>query len=644
MLWGVSPIQTEGLMSLVTRTVTRNVLPSSHILLSQAGAAHANNPTAALLPELDEAMLAGILRQPMAEIARRRHPPRGDPGYVDFFGCSVRPDEFVFRRRRFGPTAVGRSAHARALWSLKTVPCCTEHWEYLIDACACGAIQRWQSADRLDRCDVCNAPLARVPAVEVEPDLREGLAFILGLIDPDEVRRAAARAMLPVALAGWDGGMILELALALMPLTPDGYAPRRGDPPPAADQVAYATSLSRSADLVRGWPATLVPALEHAVTHRSRSRRNVRYTGVMDYLPALASEVLPIVVRSAIEEALAPISSAAGETPPEQIGMMEAAERLGRPLQLLAPARREGRLRTHICLRANRIFPTLDHAEVEYLREFGSSRISVEKASDSYDLPAYAMTLIADADRITPENHPFLVAHYGDPQLHAAEYLRFKDAVRAAAVRSSSDQPDQPDHRGPGHDVAGTRPSAQPLGIADPVPLHRAARAIGGGLKPWGAILDRLLSGDIPFVIAGDRVGRIEIGRDDALALRNIDLASVKPSWLPPTCSQRDALEILNLPGKHADLLKTFAGADDDWEMSWDAILNLARTRITLTEMCARTGVQGVRLEKLMEDGGCPRLDRFGWLRAPALANLQRIAVDEVRRRKIRDVPPVRRL
>lgn len=595
------------------------------ILLSQVGAAHANNPTAALLPGLDEAMLADILRQPLAEIVRRRHLPRSDPGRVDFFGCSVRADEFVFRRRRFGPTAVGRSAHAPALWSLKTVPCCTEHWQYLVDACTCGSIQRWQSADRLDRCDVCNAPLARVPAVEVEPDLRGGLAFLLGLIDPDRARRAAARAMLPEALAGWDGGMILELALALMPLTPDGYALRRGDPPPAADQVAYATSLSRSADLVRGWPATLVPALQHAVTDRSRSRRNVRYTGVTDYLPALASEVLPAIVRSAIEEALAPIASAAGATPPDQMGMMEAAERLGRPLQLLAPARREGRLRAHICLRANRIFPTLDRAEVEYLREFGRNRISFEKASDGYDLPAYAMTLIADEGHITPESHPFLIARYGDPQLHAAEYRRFKNAVRAAAIRSSSEQPDDGMS---GEDVPGNEPAAESPVIADPVPLRRAARAIGGGLKPWGAILDRLLSGDIPFMITGDRVGRIKIGRDDALALRGIDLASVAPSWLPPTCSQRDALEILNLPGKHADLLRTFAGADDDWEMPWDAILDLARTRITLTEMCARTGVQAVRLEKLMEEEGCPRLDRLGWPREPALATLRRIAAD----------------
>lgn len=78
--------------------------------------------------------------------------------------------------------------------------------------------------------------------------------------------------------------------------------------------------------------------------------------------------------------------------------------------------------------------------------------------------------------------------------------------------------------------------------------------------------------------------------------------------------------------------------------MALDAVLNLTRDRITLTEMCARTGVLGVRPEKLMEDDGCSRLDRFGWQREPALATLRRIAVDDRRRLKIRAVQPVRGL
>lgn len=597
-LWSVPPVGTEGLMSLVTRTKVRNLLPSAHVLLRQVGAGHANNPTAALIPELDEDRLAWILRQPVEEIAQRRHPPRVEAGFVDFFGAAVRADEIVFRRRRFGPTAFGASPHARALWSLKTVPCCTETWEYLVDTCACGTVQRWQSADRLDRCDACNAPLIQAPTDRVGHALRKGLGLVLGVIDPDEARRDAARSTLPASLSTWDGGHVLELALALMPLVPQAYTPHRRELPPRAEQAAYATALSQAADLVRTWPDSLLPALEKAVVRRSLSRSNVRYTGIADHIPSLAGTTAPALIRSAIEAALAPIVSAPGVTPSDQIAMMDATRQLARPLKVLAPARRQGLLKTRICLRANRLFPTLDRAEAEDIEEFLKSRTSAEKASGTYGLPSYAIVLLEEAGLVAPETHPFILAQYPDPQLRLREFEKFKAAVRA---------------------VAGARQSESS------VPLHQVARSIGGGLKPWGRIFDRLLSGEWRFALDGDGISKIHIEEHNAWSLRVMDLETDRPAGLSATCSQRDALEILNLPGKHANLLKSFADADDDWEMDWGAVLHLARTRITLTELCARSGINGLRLANMLVDAGCERSDRLGWQREAALSTLSKL-------------------
>lgn len=53
--------------------------------------------------------------------------------------------------------------------------------------------------------------------------------------------------------------------------------------------------------------------------------------------------------------------------------------------------------------------------------------------------------------------------------------------------------------------------------------------------------------------------------------------------------------------------------------MDWDKVLKLAATRITLTELSARTGVNSIRLEKRLDDESCPRFDRFGWWRTKAL-------------------------
>lgn len=598
-LWSVPPVGTEGLMSLVTRTKARNLLPSAHILLRQVGAGHANNPTSALILELDEDRLAWILRQPVDEVARRRHPPRPEVGFVDFFGAAVRADEIIFRRRRFSPAALAISPHARAIWSLKTVPCCTETWEYLVDACACGAVQRWQSADRLDRCDVCNAPLIQAPTGQVDPCLRDGLGLILGVIDPDEARRDAARSALPSSLSTWDGGHVLELALALMPLVPRAYTPRRRELPPQAEQAAHATALSQAADMVRAWPDSLLPALERAVVRRSLSRSNVRYTGIADHVPALGGITAPAAVRWAIETALAPIKSAPGATPSDQIGMMDATRQLARPLKVLAPARRQGLLKTRICLRANRLLPTLDRAEAEHIAEFLKSRVSAEKASAAYGLPSYAIVLLEEAGLVITETHPFIAAQFPDPQLLIGEFERFKSAVRAVACARRSE------------------PSIQ---------LHQVARSIGGGLKPWGRIFDRLLSGEWRFALDGDGISKIHIREKHALLLRATELETDRPVRLSETCSQRDALEILNLPGKHAHLLKSFADADDDWEMDWDAVLRLARTRITLTELCARSGINSLRLANMLADAGCERSDRLGWQREAALTTLSKLA------------------
>ena len=595
-LWGVDPIGTEGLMSLVTRTVTRNILPSSHVLLRQVGAGHANNPTAAMIAGLDEDRLATILRQPVEEIARRRHPPRPEPGFVDFFGAAVRSDEMVFRRRRFGPIAVGASPHARATWSLKTVPCCTEHWQYLVDACECGAVQRWQSADRLDRCDVCNAPLATAPTTSVDPALHDGLGFLIGLLDPHPERRAEARLQLPPTLAGWDGGMVFELAIALMPLTADGYVLDRGRQPAFSDVIRYSTSLAQVAEILRCWPDPLIPLLEDRVRAHSVSRPNPRYKGTAHYLSSLTSEMLPPTVRGALTHAASVITSTPGSVPEDQIGMREAALLTGQEEHKLAVARRAGQFATRVCLRANRLLPTLDRGEVEALNDFLENRVGPDRSSHRLNLPQYAIHQIAAEGLLSLNEHPYVVAHYGEGQIHEDEFTRFRRALKAGGAAAGS--------------------------IDDPVALHRAARAMGGGFKPWGMIIRSLLDGSIPYTIAGDTIDSITIRASDVVALRLIDLSRQGGAVRSRHVSQRDAVEVLNLPLTHAHLIPAQETAGGSHRIRVSRLRRLARERVTLAELSARTGIHGTRLESMLEKDGCPRSDAMGWMRRKALAKI----------------------
>lgn len=594
-LWGVPSIATESLMSLVARTATKNVLPSSHTLLSQVGAEHANNPTAALFPAIDEQLLATILRQPLDEISRRRHPPRPEPGFVDMFGVAVRADEIVFRRRRFGPNAIGTSAHARALWALKMVPCCTEHWQYLVDACACGTVQRWQSTDRLDRCDMCNAPLANAPAESVDPTLRDGLAFLIGLIDPDEHRRTAARAQLPHLLAGWDGGMVFELALALMPLSDQSYVPNRGHELVGDHLRLQATSLAQAADIVRSWPDSLIPALGAHVKARVATEREVHYKGLVHYMPAMSIGMVPSVVRHSIGEALSAINAAAGSTPAGQISMGDAVLLTGQDDSTLASARRAGQLQTKICLRANRLMPTLDRAEIEALHDFLQNRVGPDRASHQLHLPQYAMGQLAEEGLVIVNEHPFVLKHYGVLQIHAAELAKFRVRLWEGGASAAS--------------------------ILNPVPLHRVARAIGGGPKPWGNIFRKLLDGLTPYS-AGNTIDSISISARDAATFRLIDPTWSTSDFRKLHISQRDALEILNLPQRHAHLLRAKPTPGGAHQVSVPLVRQLAHTRITLTELSALTGIHGTRLESRLERDDCPRHDALGWIRSDALAKV----------------------
>lgn len=595
-LWHVEPIPTEGLMSLVTRTVTKNILPSSHELLKHVGVGHANNPTAAITAELDEDKLAAILRQPLGEVRCRRFHPREHLGFVDSFGVAVRSDEIVFRRRRFGPTATGASPHARAIWSLKMVPCCTEEWEYLVDACACGTIQRWQSADRLDRCDACNAPLAAVSSTVVDQALRDGVGFLVGLLDPDLERREHARAQLPPALAEWDGGFVFELALAIMPLTMEGFIPKRGQQPTAADAPKYITSLAQAAEIIRGWPESLIPALTERMKVRAVSWPEIRYKGTVHYLAGLASSVLPTNVRAALSDALAPITSMAGVVPPDQIGMREAALLTGQDEAKLASARRATLLKTRICFRANRVMPTLDRKEVESLDDFLKNRVGPEAASLRLHLPQYAIGQLAEEGLLIANDHPYVVEHYGVGQIHNAELSLFQDRLREAGSPCES--------------------------IGDPVPLHSAARAIGGGPKPWGKILRSLVAGEIAYSIEAGSIDRILISRENANSLHAFRLSDQELPLVSGCISQRDATEILNLPLKHAHILKGDRAAGGAYRIPWLQVRLLAQTQITLAELSALTGIQPTRLESILKNDGCPRHNAFGWIRGDALATI----------------------
>ncbi|MGN7159244.1 hypothetical protein [Sphingomonas sp. SAFR-052] len=242
-------------------------------------------------------------------------------------------------------------------------------------------------------------------------------------------------------------------------------------------------------------------------------------------------------------------------------------------------ARRAGLLETRVCLRANRLLPTLDLGEIETLDAFLSSRVGPEAASHRLRLPQYAIPLLAREGLIRLSDNPYIAHHYGPFEIDEAEFVRFADVLRRRAPSSD---------------------------LRDPVSLRVAARAIGGGVKPWGAIFRELITGRIPFVMKKVSIEGIFLSGSDAARIRTFETEAEDDVPIRQV-SQRDAIEILNLPLKHANLLVSSPKAGQSLRRPIDYVLTLARTRVTLAELSARTAIHPARLEHMLDKQGCPR-------------------------------------
>jgi hypothetical protein len=203
------------------------------------------------------------------------------------------------------------------------------------------------------------------------------------------------------------------------------------------------------------------------------------------------------------------------------------------------------------------------------------------------------MPQLVNEGLITPSDHPYVIARFGGQQVHRAELARFRRRLRDQALSSAS--------------------------IEDPVPLHRVARAIGGGPKPWGMIFRHLLEGKIPYSISGEATDRIAIAAENTAWICSMSLPRCSHEELQHL-SQRDAAEILNLHMRRASILPSVRTPGGAHQIDGLKVLRLARTRVTLAELSARTGLNSVRLQARLEKDGCPRRDAFGWERPKALA------------------------
>lgn len=213
---------------------------------------------------------------------------------------------------------------------------------------------------------------------------------------------------------------------------------------------------------------------------------------------------------------------------------------LGHGTQQLAQIRRRGGLPTIFTLEGGRAVARYDAAEVAQIRRLFELRLSLERAAWLLGISYHGIEQLAAIKLLPTITHPYFPLRYGGPQTTLPGLQMLQKAIEVGGTGS----------------------------VTHPIRLRSAVAVIGGRLKPWGPILQTLLSGAIHYRLdkaAGPLSQRLEIDRTSLPALANAhfnrqDYPSLS---FADSMTRHDAGEALNLqPKEYTPLLKCYESAN----------------------------------------------------------------------------------
>jgi hypothetical protein len=550
-------------------------------------------------------VLADCLGVDVAELQVRSYPKAEAPGYRLFFGLPVGRGEIESYKRRFAPKSLALAGHHRALWQLRSFPFCDETWQYLIDQCPrCGAIQRWQHANGVDRCDHCIADLSSATAADVPQDQRGALSDAIGLVHPDADRRTRSLAKLPKPLGGLNAASAYELLFCTAAMLAPRMDRVRHNCSRSRPDAIITKAVAEAWTLLREWPhGPQAYFVERIITSTKRhddgnDGRNARFLKLPVY-----GQVTPPVA-----EVISDLRASIDLSGPRREELLqltsdirEASKILGTGAQPLTAIRRKGGLNTVFLMNKDHATVRFDSSEIKSIGRVLKDRYGPEKIAWKYGLPVYAIEQCMAMKIITTFADRFCLLRYGSRQTTRQAVSQFVQRLASAATVAKFDAP---------------------------VTLSYASRAIGGRLKPWGPIFDALLSGAVPFSVADgpQRLAhRIVI---DGSALRRFEGVEFDITAYPDaTCRtiirRHEATEILNLdPDDIAALAAQLPAYGGDLkDMSLDDVLDVAKKHISSRELGARLALPRGQV-RVAQKAGIPWLGPAGWCRHQAEAKL----------------------
>lgn len=574
------PIPGESLDGYVAEITAANDLMKVRRISGSGGVAHGHRPQLTTTGWTSLPGLAELLGVDVAELQLRSHPFVGpDQTRRAFFGTTVHRIDLRHRERFFSPAALATASHHRAMWQLR-LPFDCETGELLVSTCprpTCGKVQRWRHSAGVRYCDSCVQDLSGQDVPRLEEDLLPAYRLATGLTHTEPGTRRECLSQLPEPVQALGADMAFELLLRLVPVLEPGCVWRSTSRLWANDPFQIASGMRKAWQVLQGWPDaildTIAQQLAIATVHASDGN-NGRTT---DFLRLRAGAHVPLAVADAIRTLHEGIDEDGPNGERVRLQTMdckEASRVIGIGTGKLVPLRRQGALKSTTIARGPLIIAGFDRAEIEKVASDIQERCDLTAAGVALGLPYYGVEQLCALGHVTRLAHPYFEARYHELQVTQGSLEAFVERI--------------------------SRKKANGLGST--VPITSALRMVGGRLKPWDAIVTAMLSGDLPFEIAGRTqplFGRIRVRKAD-LQIPAAELITRPGAETPLThrmdpafafadrLTKRDAGEVLNLTPKQFTPLLSSYPSNPGRTVPIEDVLRIADQFISTTEIAER--------------------------------------------------------
>ena len=499
------PVDGESLRGLIVRACRNNGLPNSWGMLQHMGSAYRNRISVSEDATLNPAEIAHALKVSEEEVRDRLYPSLGH-GTVSFFGMTTNVKRIETTVRRFSPAALAKATHQRSLWELRDIPFCFEGWDMLQERCWCeagGIVQRYtRTSSWPHECDKCGDPLSRIMPVFVPQDMRPALLMLRAIVDPFANKRDGHVA-LPAGLQSADRGRILRTVVRLARAL-DAQSETHSFEQPAE----RLRGLSAAMTLLREWPRPI-----YDLDWPQGTKAGTIYQ-LCDWWRDLSQATpLPFGARP---PKWGQRAKARTRVPCALIGIRPAGE-LARmsPEQLMA-AWNGGHVTAHVRKHGPRRLPAFDKDELIALSGIWHERVPQNAYSAQTGLSLYGLEQLMALNEIVAD----MPTLDGEPSLRPSRIAEFETRLIDRAVTLNG----------------GT------------VALSHLLDGIHGRLRPTGAIVARLLSGEFDYQLesGGRLIDRILIANPDIKAISDtvFDPCEFPNFGFTDTITQTDALAV----------------------------------------------------------------------------------------------------